>query len=234
LPPLLVRFLFASPFIATLADHPQPAENPAALSLFPAAVTSRAYHNLFGCHSYKKQPEWGIRFARYIVTSLPLYFASRGPRIIGHETRAIPHSALSSISFGLIFLAHLYHVTPMESHFYKKQRGAASPISFRPMPSPPRHTEHTPDTRQRPQLLSFHPFAHTFPHTSGLCRTSHPKTTRCGLVGAPVRARGLPRKYPFPPAPVSNRCSHSRLCEAKGTRQSAEILSGDSTVGYQS
>jgi hypothetical protein len=48
-----------SPFFATLTDSLQLTENAAALSPYPAALTSPVKHNPFVCHSYKKHPGRG-------------------------------------------------------------------------------------------------------------------------------------------------------------------------------
>ena len=48
-----------SPLFATLTGHPQPAENKATLSPFPATLASRVKLKSFVCHSYKKHRGWG-------------------------------------------------------------------------------------------------------------------------------------------------------------------------------
>jgi hypothetical protein len=48
-----------TPFLATLTDSPQLAENSPTLSPFPATLTQHVNHNPFVCHSYRKHPGVG-------------------------------------------------------------------------------------------------------------------------------------------------------------------------------
>jgi len=92
-----VSYLPLSPFPATLTDDRQPTENPAALRLVVATLTSRFNHNPFVCHSYKKHPGWDsqplsiARFSRY-GSCLPSFrfhrsrITGRGPRVPNNES----------------------------------------------------------------------------------------------------------------------------------------------------
>ena len=58
LPPVTIPVTPAS-FAARRYRAPQLAENPTALSPFPATLTSLVNHNPFLCHSCRKHPGWG-------------------------------------------------------------------------------------------------------------------------------------------------------------------------------
>ncbi len=88
MPPLSVRPLFPSPLFATLADHRQPTENPAALSPFPATLARHVNHNPFVCRSCEKHGGAHPSSQSLRVSETP----STNPL-------TIRHSPLSAISF---------------------------------------------------------------------------------------------------------------------------------------
>jgi hypothetical protein len=82
-----VNSLSLSPFPATLASSPQPAENSATLSPAIATLTNCVNRNPFACHSYKKYPGWGPGFVNLLVAQTSVCGLLKLPVSVRSETK---------------------------------------------------------------------------------------------------------------------------------------------------